>query len=53
VSIFAHIRIGSIVNTHRLSTVVSANFIVAVQNGRIIEQGAHAELLARAGVNFR
>jgi ABC-type transport system involved in Fe-S cluster assembly fused permease/ATPase subunit len=53
VSIFAHIRIGSIVIARRLSTVVSANCIVAVQNGRIIEQGTHAELLARAGVNFR
>jgi len=32
---------------HRLSTVRSANLVVVLENGTIIEQGSHAELLAR------
>jgi len=35
---------------HRLSTVVNADRIVVIQDGRIVEQGSHAELLARQGV---
>jgi len=35
---------------HRLSTVVNANAIVVVEQGRAVEQGTHAELLDRAGV---
>jgi ABC-type multidrug transport system fused ATPase/permease subunit len=37
---------------HRLSTVVSADRIVVVQDGQIVEQGTHAELLARRGPYF-
>ena len=32
---------------HRLSTVVNADLIVVIQDGRIVEQGTHSELLAR------
>ncbi len=35
------------VMAHRLSTVRSANLIAVLENGTIIEQGSHAELLAR------
>jgi len=35
----------SIVIAHRLSTVIDADRIVVMQNGRIISQGRHAELL--------
>jgi len=37
---------------HRLSTVVNASRIVVIQNGQIVEQGTHAELLALNGSYF-
>lgn len=39
----------SFVIAHRLSTITNADKIVVIDGGKIVEQGRHAELLARRG----
>ena len=39
----------SFVIAHRLSTIRDADVILVMEHGRIVEQGSHAELLARGG----
>jgi ATP-binding cassette subfamily B protein len=39
----------SVVIAHRLSTVLNADVIFVVEDGRIVESGRHGELLARGG----
>ncbi|KAL1259210.1 hypothetical protein QQF64_009787 [Cirrhinus molitorella] len=38
-----------IVIAHRLSTIHNADIIVVVQNGKVTEQGTHAQLMAKQG----
>ncbi len=40
----------ALVIAHRLSTIVYADQIVVIRDGRVIEQGPHAQLMARHGV---
>jgi ATP-binding cassette subfamily B multidrug efflux pump len=43
----------SFVIAHRLSTITNADRIVVIHDGRIIEQGSHAELLANMGMYYQ
>jgi ATP-binding cassette, subfamily B, bacterial MsbA len=43
----------SLVIAHRLSTIEHADRIIALETGRVAEQGSHAELLAKGGLYQR
>jgi ATP-binding cassette subfamily B protein len=45
-------RRSSFVIAHRLSTIINADKIVVIHDGKIIEQGTHAELLAKQGMYY-
>ncbi|HET9911460.1 MAG TPA: ABC transporter ATP-binding protein [Anaerolineales bacterium] len=42
----------SFVIAHRLSTITNADKIVVIHDGKIVEQGTHAELLANQGMYY-
>jgi ATP-binding cassette subfamily B multidrug efflux pump len=46
-------RRTSIIIAHRLSTTRSADQVIVMDRGRIVEQGTHAELVARGGLYTR
>jgi subfamily B ATP-binding cassette protein MsbA len=43
----------TIVIAHRLSTIEKADRVLAMENGKLVEQGTHAELLASGGLYAR
>ncbi|HUQ18722.1 MAG TPA: ABC transporter ATP-binding protein [Gemmatimonadaceae bacterium] len=44
---------STLIIAHRLSTVQRADRVVVIDRGRIVEEGSHADLLAREGVYSR
>uniref|UniRef100_A0A8R1E9N3 Uncharacterized protein n=1 Tax=Caenorhabditis japonica TaxID=281687 RepID=A0A8R1E9N3_CAEJA len=46
-------RLSTIIVAHRLSTVVNADSIAVLKNGKVAEQGTHGELLERRGDYWR
>jgi len=51
----ARLMVGrtTLIIAHRLSTVASADRVLVVEDGRIVEAGRHAELVARGGLYRR
>jgi ATP-binding cassette, subfamily B, bacterial len=46
----ASLRCTRVIIAHRLSTVVDADLILVMDEGRLVEAGKHQELLLRGGI---
>jgi ATP-binding cassette subfamily B protein len=42
-----------VVIAHRLATVLKADVIAVMEDGQIVDQGTHSELIARGGLYAR
>ena len=43
----------SFIIAHRLSTIANADKLIVIEQGRVVEQGSHEELLAQGNVYYR
>ena len=50
--IFQKLRCTQIIIAHRLSTVIDADKIYVLSNGRIVEEGTHSQLMEKKGQYF-
>ena len=42
----------TIVSSHRLSTVRTADVIIGIEKGRVVEQGTHQQLMDKKGIYY-
>ncbi|RJF42560.1 hypothetical protein D4740_06400 [Actinomyces sp. 2119] len=46
---FNELSATRVVIAHRLSTVIDADIIFVIENGRVVERGSHRELIEKGG----
>ena len=44
---------ASFVIAHGLSTIIHSDRLIVIEQGRVVEQGSHGELLGRQGAYYR